>query len=80
VDLVVESSRALLLVDAKSGATVAGDFFKGLDALAARAADLDPARPVERILVYGGGEETQTGGVRVVPWMRVPEVDWGDRH
>ncbi len=78
VDLVVENSRSLMLVEAKSGATVAGDFFKGLDALASRAAELDPARPVERILVYGGVHESQAGGVRVVPWMNVPLVDWAD--
>lgn len=78
VDLVVENARALVLVEAKSGATVANDFFAGLDAMATLLARVDPARAVERILVYGGDHGYQSRGVTVVPWNRIQDGRWLD--
>lgn len=64
------------LVEAKSGATVADDFFDGLDALAARVAGVEPGRAIRKILV--GDEHNRSGGTQIVPWAQVPSVDWGD--
>ncbi|MDX2052888.1 MAG: ATP-binding protein [Polyangiaceae bacterium] len=78
VDLLVEASRALFLVEAKSGATVAADFFAGLDGLAALIARAEPHRTTERVLVYGGDEPRKHQQVSVVPWSRLPDVRWCD--
>ncbi len=79
VDVVVEAARALLLVEAKSGATVASDFFDGLDALGVHVSRLEPARAIEKILVYGGDRSMTTRDTRVVSWADVPSVAWTDR-
>jgi predicted AAA+ superfamily ATPase len=78
VDVLVETGRALILVEEKSGATVAGDFFNSLDTLSPRIAQLEPGRVVEKIVAYGGDRESETNGTRIVPWMNVPLVHWTD--
>lgn len=78
VDVVVETGRTLILVEAKSGATVAADFFDGLDTLGALVAQIEPGRVVRRIVAYGGEQPGRAGGTQIVPWTDVPLVDWGD--
>jgi uncharacterized protein len=78
VDVVVETARALLLVEAKSGATISSDFFRGLDGLAASLRDLEPQRPVEEILVYGGDQQERRSHAQVVPWRDIHAVGWTD--
>jgi predicted AAA+ superfamily ATPase len=73
VDLVVETARALLLVEAKSGATVAPDFFEGLDRAADRLRGLEPSRPIERILVHGGEESSTRNGALILPWRHIQD-------
>lgn len=79
VDVLVETDQALVLVEAKSGATVAADFFDGPDALATLITRVDPDRVIQKVVVYGGDQEGRTGETQIVPWTRVPLVDWGDR-
>lgn len=78
VDVVVETARALLLVEAKSGTTVASDFVDGLDALGEHIARLEPARAIEKILVYGGDRSMTIHDTHVVSWSDVTSVDWSD--
>lgn len=78
VDVLVETGRAMILVEAKSGATVASDFFSALDALGKLIAQLEPGRVIEKIVAYGGDRESQTGGARIVPWRNVSLVNWTD--
>lgn len=78
VDVLVEAARALLMVEAKSGATVAGDFFGGLDTLGSHIASLEPGRVLEKIVVYGGDRSMPMRDTRIVSWGEVPDVDWGD--
>jgi predicted AAA+ superfamily ATPase len=78
IDVLVDAGRTVIAVEAKSGATIAGDFFHGLDALRAIVARLEPERLVEQVLVYGGDQSGRTGETRIVPWMDVPFVPWGD--
>jgi len=78
VDLLLDSPTRLVLVEAKSGATVAADAFKPLAAAAAR---LDPrieGRPIERALVYGGETGQRRSDATVVPWQAVAEFGWAD--
>jgi hypothetical protein len=78
VDVLVDAGRALIPVEAKSGATIASDFFSSLDALGELIAQLEPGRTIEKIVAYGGAQESKTGDIRIVPWMNVPLVNWTD--
>jgi uncharacterized protein len=78
VDALVETDRALMLVEAKSGATIGSDFLKGLDDLGAILAKLEPHRAIEKFVVFGGEQQSQTRDVRIIPWKDLPKVDWKD--
>jgi predicted AAA+ superfamily ATPase len=75
VDLVVEASRELLLVEAKSGATLGGDFFAPLQRLAELAAGDEP-KPIAQRVVFGGDRGQRRGSARAVPWSSIQSVDW----
>lgn len=66
VDLVLEFGGRTVAVEIKSGATLAGDWFKGLRRFA------DVAGGAEMVLVYGGGDSFTREGVRVVGWRSLP--------
>lgn len=66
VDLIVETPSGPHPVEIKSGATVAGDFFKGLGHWGSLTGQPNPAT-----LVYGGGESYVRNGVDVRAWR-----DW----
>lgn len=78
VDAMVETGRALTLIEAKSGATVAGDFFDGLNAVRERLSEFDGRRPIESLVVYGGDRTMTVHDTTVVPWSDVPSRHWGD--
>lgn len=64
VDVLVEQAARLMPMEIKSGATVARDFFAGLEKWLALAGTLG----VDPMLVYGGGSSWQHKGIRVVAW------------
>jgi predicted AAA+ superfamily ATPase len=73
-DLVVEvGGTRRCVVEAKSGQTIASDFFASLDDVAAKLGD------AERVLVYGGDAAQKREGRRVVPWSELGEVRWAGR-
>ncbi len=75
VDLVVERGDAIVAVEAKSGQTVAGEFFGDLSWLANQ--DLGAANTrIDPILVYGGQERQRRTQAAVVPWFAVHEIAW----
>lgn len=76
VDAVLERGDALVAVETKSGRTVAGDFFTGLDAFARQLGRSPHAPDLKRVLVYGGDEAQQRSAVDVVPWSQVDRYDW----
>lgn len=78
VDIVVEAARALILVEAKSGATVADDFFAGLDSFAKLVARVEPHRVIQKVLVFGGEGGRVVNGTEVVPWSEIQSVAWAD--
>ena len=74
----VEAARALILVEAKSGATVADDFFAGLDSSAKLVARVEPQRITQKVLIYGGEGGRVVNGTQVVPWSKIQSVVWAD--
>ena len=78
VDLLVELGRSVLAVEAKSGRTVAGDFFAGLDAFVAVAARDSAHRAVRSFVVYGGDERQKRTTGHVVPWAELDRQRWWD--
>jgi predicted AAA+ superfamily ATPase len=76
VDLVLDLSARLLLVEMKSGATVAKDFTDALDRLAALVARRGEKRPVVRRLVFGGIEAPPSSHATLVPWAKIHDLSW----
>ncbi|MBL0141372.1 MAG: ATP-binding protein [Betaproteobacteria bacterium] len=68
VDLVVEFGGQTFAVEVKSGATLAGDWFRGLHRFAEAAGNIRP------VLIYGGDETFEREGVSVFGWRSMP--DW----
>lgn len=76
VDLVVEDGTRVIAVEAKSGGTVAPDFFQGLDGFGERVRRGAPHLAVERRLVYGGETRQRRTDVDVLPWRAIQDVEW----
>ena len=74
VDLVIDLGTRIVLAEAKSGATVTPRFFGGMRRLGGELENAGFA--VERRLVYGGEVRRSRGGAEVVPWDRLPELEW----
>jgi predicted AAA+ superfamily ATPase len=74
VDLVIESPDATHLVEAKSGATVASDFFDALRTLGAAMASRDSRAPVLRWVIYGGEARQRRVDCTALPWHQVARV------
>lgn len=77
VDLVVDTGPSVLLVEAKSGATVTSDFFGPLQRLARLVGVADETTSIGLRLVYGGESAQRRSGVEVVPWGGLDAVGWG---
>lgn len=74
IDLVLEAGGTMTAVEVKSGATIASDFFKSLDAFADHlGAERSPPR---RVLVYGGDVSQRRNGTTVVPWSLLGRFNW----
>ena len=79
VDLVVEIGPQLLAVETKSGQTVAGDFFSGIESFASLVAS-SRLRPTTRgFVVYGGDLRQSRSSATVVPWSRLDQCRWWHR-
>jgi uncharacterized protein len=74
VDLLVEGAEEALLVEAKSGATIASDFFASLTRLATVLAERRHAS--RSFVVYGGESGQRRKSARVVPWHEVAKIRW----
>lgn len=70
VDVVVDQAGKLIPVEIKSGATVASDWFSGLNKWMKLAQD-DVLNPH---LVYGGDVAWQENGVHVLPWASIDSL------
>ncbi|MCE2398790.1 MAG: ATP-binding protein [Gemmatimonadetes bacterium] len=74
VDLVADRGSALILAEAKSGATITPRFFGGIRRLGRELEDA--GYTVERRLVYGGDRRQSRSGTEVIPWNRLLELAW----
>lgn len=70
IDIVVDQGSRLLPVEAKSGSTIAPDWFDALQ----RWQDLAGSESATPHLVYGGSQAQRRGEVRVLPWQQVGEL------
>jgi len=65
IDVLLENAGKRLAVEAKSGATVAAEFFRPLEKLRTLLPD------VQAGIVYGGSEIHSRNGIRAVPWNKL---------
>ncbi len=70
VDILLDYGPSLDLVEVKSAQTISSDFFRGIEHY----------RRIYRevrncLLIYGGDKSRVHGGVTVVPWKDLPELD-----
>jgi hypothetical protein len=73
VDLLVQGEKGWIVAEAKSGTTVDGSFFAGMESLSTR---LPKSSSIVRRLVYAGSERQQREGVAVTPWAEIQDIRW----
>jgi hypothetical protein len=76
IDGVLERGDALVAVEAKSGQTLAEDFFPPLARFEATLPQGPDGSPVETVLVFGGDRNERRGRCRVVSWSHIDDFDW----
>lgn len=76
VDIVLDAAERLDLIEAKSGATLAAEFFQPLRRLADQLAGSGEQRAIDRWLVYGGDATQRRSGGTAVPWSAIQDRDW----
>ena len=64
VDILIEQGGRIIPVEIKSGKTVNGEFFSGLEKWMALAGDM----AINPTLIYGGAENYRHKGIRVMGW------------
>ena len=68
VDLLVEANGRTLAIEIKAGQTIAGDWFRALERLAA----IPEAGVDARMIVYGGNDEQRRTQGHICPWWLFP--------
>ncbi len=77
IDLVIDASGVVVLVEAKSGATVSGGFFRSLNRFGELIrSDPQIGKRVEQMLVYGGETGQPRSHTTVVPWSEIQARAW----
>lgn len=76
MDVIIEDGRSLLAIETKSGQTVAGDFFAGLESFASLMVASHPPRQSKTVVVYGGVETQKRSVAEVVSWSDVDRNRW----
>lgn len=76
VDVILEEGLSLFAIETKSGQTVAGDFFSGLETFATLARESRPPRKSKSFVVYGGAEPQNRSLGEVVPWAALDGCVW----
>jgi predicted AAA+ superfamily ATPase len=70
IDLIADLGGRLMPIEIKSGRTINRDYFKSLE----RWTDLAGAQVASPFLVYGGDEELEHKGIRVLSWNRIAKI------
>lgn len=76
VDLVSGTADAAMLIEAKSGATVASDFTQSVDRLAHAVRRQSHLLAVSSRVVYGGAMRQSRGDTLVLPWHEIDLMEW----
>lgn len=76
VDAVVELGRSLLAVEAKSGQTIASDYFTALETFTSLSASARPPRSVRSFVVYAGADSQRRSRTTIVPWSELDRCVW----
>jgi len=74
VDLVLDRGQDVVAIEAKSAQTVADDFLDALKRFDETVNGALEARPIRRILVYGGDRPEDRTSARVVPWREAHSI------
>ena len=78
VDVVLDLGREVLAIEAKSGETVAQDFFASLEEFAELVSRTRRPPIVRKFVVYGGNEPQSRSSATVIPWSRMDQAKWSD--
>jgi hypothetical protein len=73
---VLDRGDGLVAVEAKSGQTVAADFFPPLARFDASIGGQQRRDPLVRVVAYGGDRSEHRHECRVLPWNRIKDFDW----
>lgn len=76
VDLLAELERTVVLLEAKSGSTIAGDMLRPLHRLAEALRASGEHRGLDLRLVYGGTSSHRRESVAVTSWRDIQGLDW----
>jgi hypothetical protein len=76
IDAVLDRGDGLVAVEAKSGQTVAADFFPPLARFDASMGHQQRRGPLVRVVAYGGDRSEHRQACRVLPWNRIKDFDW----
>ncbi len=68
IDMLIEQAEAMDVVEIKSGATVAEDFFKNLDLFMDRLKNAKAAPSIRKHVVYGGDKSQKRAKAHVLSW------------
>ena len=79
INLLMAGATEMLLLEARSGATVDGSMLRPLHRMSALVEDSSEHRAPARMLVYGGEERQRRRDSRVVPWSALDRVRWPNR-
>ena len=74
VDLVLSDAQSVMLIEAKSGATIASDFTHAVDRLAQGVRQRDPQRAISTRVVYGGTTRQSRGDTQLLPWHEIDQL------
>lgn len=76
IDLLLDLGERLIAVEAKSGQTVAGDFFANLERLGNELPAGLQRRSCSQRVVFGGTMPQRRREIDVVPWHQVKDLSW----
>ncbi len=74
VDLVVERSGSVSLIEAKSGATISGEFLNSIKQVGETLSKAGDRFSYEKCLVYGGDDSRRQSDVAVIPWAKIDRL------
>gem|GEM_PF-2014391 len=74
MDLVLSDAESVMLIEAKSGATIASDFTHAVDRLALGVRARDPYRTISTRVIYGGTTRQSRGDTQLLPWHEIDQL------